>query len=311
MSKIREYNINGKMIIGVDAGYGNYKTAHCIFPTAVIKSDQPPVFSRDYMEYGGAYYMFGEGHKAFISEKQNDDDHYVLTLAAIAKELDARGLNEGRIHLAVGLPLKWVKSQRDSFRSYMLQKDHVNLKYRDKSFSIDIDDCTVIPQCYAAVAENLADFKGMYMLADIGNGTINIMILNNGKASESKSWTSRLGVHQCFVGIQNNVMDKTGENLPDEMIENYLRYADSKILGKYGSYAEEAVKKYAEAVFENLREYGYNPELMKLHIMGGGSRIIEAVGEYSHETVSFEHDLKANAKGYEYFCYMKLRRDQH
>ncbi|MBO4610145.1 MAG: hypothetical protein J5696_09795 [Lachnospiraceae bacterium] len=57
MSKIREYNINGKMIIGVDAGYGNYKTAHCIFPTAVIKSDQPSVFSRDYMEYDGAYYM--------------------------------------------------------------------------------------------------------------------------------------------------------------------------------------------------------------------------------------------------------------
>jgi len=35
------------------------------------------------MEYDGAYYMFGEGHKASISEKQNDDDHYVLTFEAI------------------------------------------------------------------------------------------------------------------------------------------------------------------------------------------------------------------------------------
>ena len=28
--KIREYNMNGSLIIGVDAGYGNYKTAIAI-----------------------------------------------------------------------------------------------------------------------------------------------------------------------------------------------------------------------------------------------------------------------------------------
>lgn len=310
MSKIREYIMDGKIILGVDAGYGNYKTAHCTFPTAIIKSDRPPVFSRDYMEYDSFFYTFGEGHKAFVAEKADDEDHYVLTLAAIARELDVRGIYSARIHLAVGLPLKWVQAQRESFRPYMLQKNHVDLKYHGKIFSVDIADCTVVPQCYAAVAENLAEYKGMYMLADVGNGTINIMILNNGRASESRSWTSRLGVHQCFVGIQNTVMDKTGEKLPLEMIENYLRTGDKKLLGKYGDHAEAAARKYTEEVFDELREYGYNPELMKLHIMGGGSRIIESAGVYDLEKVSFDHDLRANAKGFEYFCYMKLRREQ-
>lgn len=53
-----------------------------------------------------------------------DDDNYVFILAAIAKELKARGLSGAKIHLAVGLPLKWVQAQRDSFREYMIQNRH-------------------------------------------------------------------------------------------------------------------------------------------------------------------------------------------
>ena len=193
MAKLRDYNMNGTIILGVDAGYGNYKTARCCFPTSVSRSSQPPVFTRDYLEYEGSYYTIGEGHKDFVAEKSLDDDNYILTLAAIAKELKARGLSAAKIHLAVGLPLKWVQAQRDSFREYMMQNRHVDYKYAGKRYTVDIADCTVMPQCYAAVAESLPDFKGMHMIADIGNGTMNVMILNNGKASESKSWTVRLG----------------------------------------------------------------------------------------------------------------------
>ena len=114
-------------------------------------------------------------------------------VAAIAKELKARRLSAAKIHLAVGLPLKWVQAQRDSFREYMMQNRHIDYKYASKHYEVDIVDCTVMPQCYAAIAENLPDFKGMHMIADIGNGTMNVMILNNGKASESKSWTVKLG----------------------------------------------------------------------------------------------------------------------
>ena len=55
-----------------------------------------------------------------------DDDNYVLTMAAVVKELEARGYtdrrNAVRIHLAVGLPLKWVQAQRDTFRDYMMKE---------------------------------------------------------------------------------------------------------------------------------------------------------------------------------------------
>ena len=55
MAKLRDYNMNGTIILGVDAGYGNYKTARCCFPTSVSRSDQLPIFTRNFLEYAGSF----------------------------------------------------------------------------------------------------------------------------------------------------------------------------------------------------------------------------------------------------------------
>ncbi len=143
MREIREYNINGTIILGVDNGYGNVKTAHRVFQTGIMKCDSEPVLTKEYIEYDGAYYIIGEGHKGFVADKQEDDDTYIMTLAAIAKELEARGLTEARIHLAVGLPLKWVQAQRDSFKKYLTRERYISMKYRKVSYLIEIADCTL------------------------------------------------------------------------------------------------------------------------------------------------------------------------
>ena len=49
MREIREYNMNGTIILGVDNGYGNVKTAHRVFPTGIIKCDSEPVLSKEYI----------------------------------------------------------------------------------------------------------------------------------------------------------------------------------------------------------------------------------------------------------------------
>lgn len=310
MANIREYNMNGTLILGIDHGYGNIKTAHRVFPTALIKSEKAPTFSKDYLEYDGYFYIIGEGHKSFIAEKQSDDDNYILTLAAIAKELNARELTSARVHLAAGLPLKWVQAQRESFRQYLMQNKIVQFRYKDRQYEVEIAGCTVMPQCYSAAAENLKDFKGMNLLADIGNGTMNIMYLNNGRAMESKSWTEKLGVFQCIQRIRNKVLDETGTNLMNEVIENYLRTGETDIAEPYASLMIEAAVSYVQEIFQKLKDYEYNESLMQLHFMGGGARIVEAVGEYNRERTHFNHDICATAKGYEYYCYMILRHSQ-
>ena len=282
MANIREYNMNGTLILGI---------------------------SKDYLEYDGYFYIIGEGHKSFIAEKQSDDDNYILTLAAIAKELNARNLTSARVHLASGLPLKWVQAQRESFRQYLMQNKIVQFRYKGRQYEVEIAGCTVMPQCYSAVAENLKDFKGMNLLADIGNGTMNIMYLNNGRAMESKSWTEKLGVFQCMKRIHNKVLDETGTNLMNEVIENYLRTGETDIAEPYASLMKEAAVSYVQEIFQKLKDYEYNESLMQLHFMGG-ARIVEAVGEYNRERTHFNHDICATAKGYEYYCYMFLRHNK-
>ncbi len=71
MTKIGDYNMNGTIILGVDAGYRNFKTATCCLTSSVSRSDQPPIFTRNFLEYEGGYYTIGEGHKDFVAEKSN------------------------------------------------------------------------------------------------------------------------------------------------------------------------------------------------------------------------------------------------
>ena len=102
-------------VIGVDHGYGNIKTANVCFPTGVTAWDAEPLFKNDLLVYGGRCYTIGSGHKEYTADKIGDDDFYLLTLAAVARELNIRGMTEVRVHLAAGLPLTWVASRGSSF----------------------------------------------------------------------------------------------------------------------------------------------------------------------------------------------------
>ena len=75
------------MIIGIDHGYGNVKTAGCCFPTGISAFDYEPVFKDNLLIYQNRYYLIGEGHKAFAADKTVDEETYILTLAAMAREL--------------------------------------------------------------------------------------------------------------------------------------------------------------------------------------------------------------------------------
>ena len=105
-------NFNNTKIIGVDAGYGNMKTANFCFRTGIDTYETEPLFTRDMLTYNGKYYLIGEGHKNYAAEKTVDEDYYVLTLAAIAMELSRENLTEADVHIAAGLPLAWVTEQK-------------------------------------------------------------------------------------------------------------------------------------------------------------------------------------------------------
>ena len=305
---MREWN-NIK-IIGVDHGYGNIKTANTVTPTGVTAYETEPIFSGNILEYGGMYYRIGEGHKEFIADKAMDEDYYILTLMAVARELKLAGIWEAEVHLAAGLPLTWVRRQREEFRSYLLQNQEARFRFNGKDYHIRFVGCSLFPQGYPAIANRLGDFRGTNLLADIRNGTMNILYINNKKAVESRSWTEKFGVNQCMIAARNAVLDSFGVKMDDAAIEQVLRYGTADIGKPYLDCITSVARRYVADIFATLRRYEYNPDLMRLYIVGGGGCLVRNFGQYDESRVTILEDICATAKGYEYLAYARIRRKE-
>lgn len=150
---------NDLYVIGIDHGYGNTKTANCCFSTGVLKSEKEPVFTGDLLVWDGHYYSIGVGHKEFTADKFNDEDYYVLTLAAIARELRREQITEAKVLIAAGLPLTWLSEQKADFKHYLLRHREVSFTFRNSDYRIQIVGAEVYLQGFAAVAEQLQDFR--------------------------------------------------------------------------------------------------------------------------------------------------------
>ncbi len=304
------FNINGKIVIGIDHGYGNMKTRHAVFKSGVRCFDTEPAIASNVLEYGGKYYVIGEHHKVFIANKDEDEDYYILTLAAIAKELDVRQITEADVILAVGLPLHWMRNQMKDFGNYLLRNERAAFRYCGKSYKIRICDVAVFPQGYAGIVANLADYRGVNMLADIGNGTMNTLVITNGRAVSDKMYTDKLGVHQCVTEILNEVQAECGK-VPDEsLIEDFLRNGYTDTSDRIQKVMRAEAEKYTQKIFNKLSEYEYDPELVKLHIIGGGGCLIKNFGSYDANSVEIISDICATAKGYENLYISKWKRDR-
>ena len=306
---MRKYN--DYYIIGVDAGYGNMKTARTIYPTGLVAMDTKPFFDGNILKYNDTWYRIGEGHKAFNPDKTADEDFYILTLASIAAELSTEQITEANVHLALGLPTTWTGRQQENYRSYMMRNPDVRFTFNDVLYSIHLTDCIIFPQGYAALVPLMDNdkrfnafrqFSGTVMMADIGNGTMNIMRLVNGKPNDQHCWTEVLGVNQCMLTARKQMMDKYGIDMPESVIEQFLRTGTANLARELLDNLTDIVRGYVTGLFDALRVHGYDARLMKLFVMGGGGCLVKNFGKYDPGAVVFVDDLHASAKGYEYMA---------
>lgn len=296
-------------VIGIDHGYGNIKTANTCFRTGVTRYDKEPTFQNNLLVYDGIYYQIGEEHKEFLADKMMDEDYYILTLAAIARELHLAGIYNSKVHLAAGLPLTWVSEQKEAFRTYLLQNKTVDFSFRGKQFHVEFIGVDIFPQGFAAVADKLRTFKGINMLADIGNGTMNIMYINDCRPVEKKCYTEKYGTNQCILAVRENMLKQLGMVADDLLIEQVIRHGNADIGERYLRVIKESAEKYTAEIFRKLREHEYNPELMRLYVVGGGGCMIENFGKYDTDRVTVINDICATAKGYEMLAVRKLRKN--
>ncbi len=121
-------------------------------------------------------------------------------------------------------------------------------------------------------------------------------------------------VHEADVGI--NIRNRYGMGRHAENLRHLCSQVSLRIpiLGfilrhaHIGGIGREVAQQYVAGIMRRLREHEYNPELMKLYIVGGGECLIQHFGEYDPNRVTINDDIRATAKGYEFLANLKLKK---
>lgn len=299
-------NYKETKIIGIDHGYGNIKTANYCFKTGITAYDAEPLFTGDMLTYDGKYYLIGEGHKEFVPDKIRDDDYYLLTLVAIAKELKAENLTEANVIIAAGLPLTWTSGQKKDFATYLTKNKEVNFNYKKTDYRITVEDARIYPQGYAAIANFATTMTGVNLIADIGNGTMNVLYMINRKPQSGKMYTEKFGTYQCTLTVREAFMQKTQREINDAIIEEVLCTGTANIAPADLKIIRSIAAEYVKDIFRRLREHGYDENTMILYITGGGGCLVKNFCKFNADRVKFVDDICAAAKGYEYLAELQL-----
>ena len=305
---MQKFKSNTRIIIGVDHGYGNMKTAHRVFRTGVECMEEEPIVSKNFVRYKDKFYVIGESHLVYQGNKTDSEDFYILTLAALAEELKFRGLHEANVTLAVGLSLAWMKSQGADFKRYLMKEQELHFEFRKERYYVHLCGVEIFSQGFAAVV-NLGAMQGMNMLADIGNGTMNVMQIVDNKPLEKSLVTEKFGVGICMKEIQKELSKENGEDISEMLIEPLLRNGLQERTDSTAKKVEHIATRYTENIRRRLTDYGYKEGLVHLYVIGGGGCLIRNYSDLAEKTgVTFITDICANAKGYETLAEKKLRR---
>ena len=150
------------MLISVDHGNKLIKVLHhAPFTSGLQESDTPP-FGGETLKYQGKYYTLSEKRIPYHRDKTEDDRFWILTLFAIAYEIEAVGgysQNIIRIQLAVGLPPAHYGAQCEAFTAYFTNRGAVKFEFRGRIYSIYIEKALCFPQSYAAASTILSSIR--------------------------------------------------------------------------------------------------------------------------------------------------------
>ena len=238
--------------------------------------------------------------------KVTNEDHYLLTLVAIAKELDNMSMTQAKVFLGAGVPLTWVGEQKEAFRQYLTREHSVTFTWEHVRYDVEIVGASLFPQGVAAIMDEMSSYHGTHVMCDIGNGTMNIMFSHNGQPSLKDCYTDMFGVYQCVIRCREALTKKFGDALPDAIIEEVLRCGRADIGEEYTKAIADAARTYVRDIRKHLREHHYDEATMHLDVLGGGACLFQNFGEYNKERVSIITDICATARGYEKLAYSLL-----
>lgn len=293
------------MNIGIDHGYYAIKTRHFSFPAGIAVYSHEPYTLQNTLEYGGKFYVCGTGRQPILRNKTENDNYYLLTLAAIAREIKQRGENtECSVTLAAGLPLAGFGREKKFFREYLLRSSQpVCFKFEGVPYKITIEDVKLFPQGYSAIAihPELIQNEPSVLLMDIGGWTVDLMRLDNGVPNASTCRSLELGMIRCIDETKEQVRRDVGLSVTDAQVERVLAGKPCSMDEKAQSIIRRQGRFYTERLLSAVMESGFDLKAIPVVMLGGGAAVVK--GNVSPQDglcrVFALLDDRVNAEGFE------------
>lgn len=293
------------MLIAIDHGNKQIKTAHKTFTSGLCVSDTPP-FGKDVLHYNGKYYTLSNERIPYMRDKTADERYFILTLFAIAFELHDYPFYPGEaedIRLAVGLPPAHYGRQSESFEQYFLNRGIIDFQFDGKDYAIHISQAVCFPQAYAATApilRRIIEYPKV-TIVDIGGFTADYLVVRNGEADLSVCDSLENGV----IVLYNRIKSKINSDCDLLLDESDI---DAVLLGRPSEYDDtvidcinEQAQQFIDDLLSKLRERMIDLRSGKTVFVGGGSILLKKQIESSGKVASpiFVEEISANTKGYE------------
>lgn len=315
--------------IGVDHGNSEIKTVNTRFKNRIEplfkKSTEESLSSEPQLQFNGEFYEAKPYRSIRVDDRTEDDNFYLLTLVAIAKELDLRvDYDESTVHeifLGVGLPPNLYEFNRDKFKDYMLKYgrnlvfDYGDNTHKIRSYQIEIKDVYVYPQGAAAVlGTNYVKSKtnSDISIVDIGSFTVDIVDIKNKRLQTSDARSLRKGTISFMNDSKSEVEEQLQVQLEDSHIEElFINGQPDNMNNNVANHLHKKRLQYATDLFRELNEKGVNFQMNKIVFLGGGTSFLKpaleevvddffAKNENLIKNVEYYDNIQANAKGYEF-----------
>ena len=305
------------LIVAVDHGNAMVKTPHRIFGCG-LKCNKKRPSNGESLKFKGMWYTLAN-ERTYLEDKTQNDNYFILTLFAIAKEIIYnREYEDGmEISLSVGLPPEHMydTEKKDNWAKYFTKFGRkIEFDYNDKNFKIYIKRVDVSPQGYAAVFAEPALFADKYKsyIVDVGGYTVDVLTVQNGVLDNALIRSLPMGIITFFNSATNQVKTDTGINIQEDNIEEFLRTGTTNRKDVTEA-LQRTWSEYAQKLVNKLRELDIDLRIQNVVFMGGGAayleREIKRVSEDS-KSISIIRDIHTNAVGYHKITEHRLSRQR-
>lgn len=317
---------NGHIILGIDLGNFNMKTASQCFPSTYVELTGNGNSYAHTLQYEGRSYALG-GKRVPQRDDKAHEDFLILLMFAIGRELEANGLNSGGydLYLSTGLPPAYLNNRemRGSLKQFFRRQ--LAFQYNGRRYKINIVKVYVCPQAIAAMYANVMTDRmtplaesgilgpqtacpldllinePIGILVDIGGGTVDPVIMKYGVPEPFEDENPARGVIWTYNRIRGDVKAKSGNDLTEDAVNRFLIGEPVRLGAQDAEMIQEHMRRYAAQLLMELREKRLPFSTAYTIVQGGVAEMVreEWCKLSSFAMLDFLPEIKATAMGCE------------